>query len=205
MSTVAPFSTNWPSIPVPPYPVWRFTVAEYHRLLETGILGEDDDVELLEGWIVPKMTRSPAHDVAIELVDAALRAVLPAGWRVRIQSAITTSDSEPEPDLALVRGPIRSATGRHPEPREVGLAIEVSESSVETDRENKGRLYARAGVPYYWFVNLADSQVEVYSDPSGPVAPSGYGSCRVYLKGQMAPLVLDGQECGLLAINDLLP
>lgn len=203
MSVAPPIESNFTLAGPPPYPVWRFSVPKYHHLLETGILGEDDRVELLEGWIVPKMTRTPAHDLAIELIDAALRSVLPAGWRIRIQSAVTTSDSEPEPDLAVVKGPIRGTTSRHPAPADVGLLIEVSESSLETDRTNKGRIYARANVPIYWIVNLTDSQVEVYTDPSGP-AP-GYRRRQDFLRGDSLPFILAGQNLGTIAVSDLLP
>ena len=79
-------------------------VEEYQRLVEAGILTESDRVELLEGWIVPKLTRKPPHDCAIELVAAALQALLPPGWRLRIQSAVETADSQPEPDVAVVYG-----------------------------------------------------------------------------------------------------
>src|SRR5436305_4096318 len=99
MTTLA--RPNWKTTQLPPAPVRRFTVDEYHRMIQTGILEEDDSVELLEGWIVLKMPRNPPHDVAIDLAREAIETRLPAGWRVRVQSAITTSDSEPEPDLAV--------------------------------------------------------------------------------------------------------
>src|ERR1700722_1180240 len=81
----------------------RFSVPEYHRLTEIGILTEDDNVELIEGYIVLKMARNPPHDGTLHRVLKQLLKLLPAGWDVRIQSAITLSDSEPEPDLAVVR------------------------------------------------------------------------------------------------------
>src|SRR5205085_1775955 len=87
----------------PPFPVRRFTVDEYHRLIQSGILGEDERVELLEGWIVPKMPRNSRHDGTIDFVARALGLCLPSGRWCRTQEAITTVDSEPEPDLAVVR------------------------------------------------------------------------------------------------------
>ena len=105
---------------VPPLPVRRFTVEEYHQMIQAGVLGEDDDVELLEGWIVPKMARNPAHDAVVSMVMVdVLTPRLPKGWFCRGQSAITTADSEPEPDVAVVRGSTRdylgppSRPGRH--------------------------------------------------------------------------------------------
>ena len=85
--------------PLPTLLLRRFTVDEYHQMIQAGILGEDEPVELLEGWIVIKMPRNPEQDLALEKADIAIRDRLPAGWRIRIQSAITTDDSEPEPTL----------------------------------------------------------------------------------------------------------
>src|SRR3989440_12679489 len=80
----------------------RFSVAEYHRLIEIGILTEDDNLELIEGYLVHKMSRNPPHDSTLHEVLDLLTAPLPTGWKIRIQAAITLSDSEPEPDLAVV-------------------------------------------------------------------------------------------------------
>ena len=87
-----------------PFPVRRFSMDEYRRLGELGVLTEEDRVELLEGWIIPKMNLNPPHSVCVQLVNDFLRKRLPAGWIVRIQDPIRTADSEPEPDLAVVRG-----------------------------------------------------------------------------------------------------
>src|SRR5271155_4814826 len=81
----------------------RFTVAEYHRLTEMGILTEDDNLELLNGYLVHKMARNPPHDGTVQRVRKRLEKVLPAGWEIRVQSAVTLSESEPEPDVAVVR------------------------------------------------------------------------------------------------------
>jgi hypothetical protein len=113
---------------------------------ELAILTEDDRVELLEGWIVPKTVHNPPHDTTIELIDAALRPVLPKGYRLRIQSSITTADSEPEPDLAVVRGRARDHAARHPVPEETDIVIEVAGASLSRDRGTKLRLYARAEI-----------------------------------------------------------
>ncbi|MBY0526953.1 MAG: Uma2 family endonuclease [Gemmataceae bacterium] len=145
----------------PPYPVHKFTVDEYHQMIQVGLLTEEDSVELLEGWIVPKMPRNSPHDIAIELLQEALGDMLPADWRLRIQSAVTLPDSEPEPDVALVRGNARSRGGRHPGASDVGLIVEVADSSLIRDRQEKARLYARAAIVVYWIVNVADAQVEV--------------------------------------------
>src|ERR671939_923995 len=92
----------------------RFTVDEYHRLTELGILTEDDNLELIEGYLVLKMPRNPPHDGTIHRVLKRLVKLLPPGWDVRVQSAVTLVDSEPEPDLAVVREDPCGYLTRHP-------------------------------------------------------------------------------------------
>jgi Uma2 family endonuclease len=200
--------TRTPHLPaiLPPFPVHRFTVDEYHRLIETGVLGEDDDVELLEGWVVPKMPRSPTHDAVISiLINRRLTPRLPEGWFCRGQSAITTSDSEPEPDVAIIRGSEEDYLSRHPCPTEIALAIEVAESSLQQDRVHKARIYAAAGVPVYWIVNLIDRQIEVHTDPSGPDTTPAYRNRKDYKPGELVPFILDGREIGPIPVAELLP
>ena len=146
----------------------RFTVDEYHQMIQAGIIGEDDNVELLEGWIVPKMGRNPPHDTMISIVEAVLPPLLPKGLFCRGQSAITTTSSEPEPDIAVIRGTQRNSWGRHPGPADMAQVIEVADSSLSRDRTIKGPIYAAAAVPVYWIINLVDSQIEVYTNPTGP-------------------------------------
>src|SRR5437773_6503838 len=88
-----------------PLPIHRLTVEQYHRMIQTGVLTKNDRVELLEGLLVSKMPLSPSHDVTVSVTLRKLWSVWPEEWVVRVQSAITLDDSEPEPDLAVVRGP----------------------------------------------------------------------------------------------------
>jgi Uma2 family endonuclease len=189
----------------PPYPMHQFSVDEYHRMIQTGILTEDDAVELLEGWIVPKMPRNPPHDGTIQIATEVLRQRLPSGWQVRVQSALTTGDSEPEPDLAIVRGDTRTYLSRHPGPQDTALVVEVADSSLNRDRQDKGRLYARASIVCYWIINLVDEQVEVYTAPSGPDANPGYRQRQDYDVQSAVPLMIDGQDRGPVPVRDLLP
>jgi Uma2 family endonuclease len=190
----------------PPEPVRRFTVDEYHRMIHLGILKEDDPVELLEGWIVAKMPRNPPHDVAVALTQAALSAALPQAWICRGQSAVTTIDSEPEPDIAVVRGPIRRYVTNHPGPADLGLVVEVADSTLARDRTLKARLYARAIIPIYWIVNIPDRQIEVYSDPIGAAAAeSHYRQRQDFDVTGAVPLVLDGRTIATIPVRDLLP
>lgn len=186
----------------PPYPVVRFTVDEYHRFAELGLLDEMDRIELLEGCLVPKMTRSPQHAYAIELLSDLLQRILPAGWRIRVQLPITTPDSEPEPDLAIVRRD-RQSTG-HPTSVDVGLVIEVSDSSLSQDRVDKARLYARAGIVEYWVLNLRDRQLEVFQHPSELQTVPRYAKVVTIPCGQSVELHLDGIALPAISVTDML-
>jgi Uma2 family endonuclease len=183
----------------------RFSVAEYHKLIDIGILTEDDNLELLEGYLVHKMPHNPPHDGTIDLFSEALRRHLPASWILRIQQAITLGDSEPEPDGAVVRGNARTYLARHPGPADVGVVIEVANTTLDADRIDKCRIYARAGIVCYCIINVKDQQIEVYTAPSGPTASPGYGQRADYRVGDQVPLVLDGATAAVIAAQDLLP
>jgi len=189
----------------PPYPIRRFTVAEYEQIARADILDEDSNVELLEGWIVPKMTKYPPHDGTIDLVVYLLNRLLPAGWFPRVQNVIVTPDSEPEPDVAIVRGKPGDYRGRHPSGSDIGLIVEVADSTVRRDRRKAG-IYARAGIPSYWIVNLDDGQIETYADAVGKGKRVVYQSRKILLHGENdVTLVLDGKDVGKLRVGDLLP
>jgi hypothetical protein len=183
----------------------KFTVDQYHRLIETGFVTEDDNLELLEGYLIPKMSKNPPHEGCIDAANALLNAIKPPGWIVRIQQSLTLSDSEPEPDLLLARGTGRSYFTRHPGPSDTGLVIEVADSSLASDRTDKVRIYARAGIVCYWIVNVVDGQVEVYTAPSGPTSAPTYSQRQDYLPGSTVPLILDGKQIASIAVQDLLP
>ncbi len=204
MSIAMPMASLDP-LELAPVPVYRFTVEEYLRLVETGFFAEGERNELLEGWIVPKMTMNPPHTVAVGLADDALRAAIPEGWHVRGQSSLRSADSVPEPDLAIVRGARRDYRGRHPGPGDTGLAVEIADSSLATDRKLKARIYARAGIPFYWIINLVDRQIEAFADPTGPAEEPSYRSTNTYRDGDAVPLTLDGRECPAVVVAALLP
>src|SRR5689334_3065062 len=107
--------------PLPPQPVRRFTVAEYHQLLASGVLKSGDPYELLEGWIVAKMSRNSPHEATADKSEDAIRAALPSGWHLRGQKAITVSDSEPEPDIAIVIARTDRYVNGHPTPADITL------------------------------------------------------------------------------------
>jgi Uma2 family endonuclease len=192
-------------VQLPPEPVRRFTVEEYHQMIQSGVLKEDEPFELLEGWLIPKMTRNPPHGLAVALLEYELDRRLPGDWFRRGQSAVTTPDSEPEPDAAVVRGPLRRYAQQHPTPQDMTLVIEVADSSLQRDRTTKARLYARAGIPVYWIVNIPEMHVEAYTDPSGPGDEPAYRQRRDYGLDEALPLVIEGREVATIPVRDLLP
>jgi Uma2 family endonuclease len=190
---------------VPTVPIYRLTVAQYHAMAEAGILGENDPVELLEGWLVKKMTKHRPHSRSTLRTRRALERLLSGGWYVDTQEPITTLDSEPEPDVVVIRGEEQDYPDRHPEPNDVGILVEVADSSLQYDRGTKKRIYARAGIRVYWIVNLIERQIEVYTDPTGPADEPDYRQQQVYAVSDTLPVGLDGVEVGRLAVQDLLP
>ena len=184
--------------------MYRFTVEQYHRMIETGILTANDKVELVEGWIVEKMPHNPPHEATITRITRQLVRRLPDEWLLRVQSAITLPQSEPEPDFAIVAGPEDVYFKRHPVPRDIALVIEVADSTLLADRHAKARLYANARLAQYWIVNLVDSRIEVSTQPRAGKTPA-YRNQRNYGKGNRLPLVLAGTEVGQIPVQDLLP
>ena len=200
MSAVLEQSDRLDAFVTPPYPVRRFTVGEYHTMVASGALVEDDRVELLEGWIVPKVTHIPPHDWTVTRIAALLGKVLPDTWLLRVQCAVTTSDSEP--DHAIVRTPDDCYLQRHPQGKDIGLIIEVAETSVARDR-HKAAIYAADGIAVYWIINLKERQIEVHAAPV--VKERRFAERRVLLPGETLDLELDGQIIDTLAVADLLP
>ena len=177
----------------------RITVPEYHQLAQLGILTENDDLELIEGYLVHKMTRNAPHDGTLDDLVDLIFPLVTKDWKVRIQEAVTLSDSEPEPDLAVVRRHAVKYKQRHPGPADIGLIIEVADSTLDSDRADKCRIYARAGIPVYWIVNVADEQIEVYTSPVGDPAPE-YRVRTDRRSGDDIDVILDGRRVGSVSV-----
>lgn len=140
--------------------VSRLSVAEYHQLGEFNENGRR--TELIRGIVIEKMSKSPLHSAISKRLYDLIAALLPAGFVVRREDPLTFRDSEPEPDVAVVRGSELEFFESHPTTAE--LVIEVAVSSATLDRENAS-LYAEAGVPEYWIVLGNERCVEVYRQP----------------------------------------
>lgn len=189
---------------LPPYPVRKFTVEDYFKLVDIGLIDEDDNCELLEGWIVPKMGKKPLHDGTIDIVAGVLNEILPGGWFPRVQNVLETATSAPEPDFAVARGVRGSFTKRHPQGSDVGLVIEVADSTVQIDRR-KALIYGAAGVPQYWIINLPERCVEVYENPQPGSEGIRYAAPRILRGSDEAELVLDDQHVARISVAKLLP
>lgn len=181
--------------------LFRLGVSQYHAMVEAGILTADDPVELLDGYLVVKMPKNPPHTAATYLARKALERLLPGGWLVHAQEPLTLEGSEPEPDLLVVRGDPRGYLERHPGPGDVALVVEVADTSLGRDRGLKKRLYAAAGIPLYWVLNLVDRRLETFAEPAG----DDYRRLEVLGPEAEVAVELDGAELGRLSVRDLLP
>lgn len=186
-------------------PLFRLSVDQYHAMIRAGILTKHDSVELLEGWLIRKMAQNPPHSVVTELTAAKLRELGPSGWCVRSEKPITLSDSEPEPDAVLARGSTRSYAQRHPSAGEVALVVEVADATLAEDQGLKLRVYARAGIPVYWIVNVNQRRVEVHSEPTGSTDDPAYANHQNYDAGSEVPVIVDGRQIGTIRVAELLP
>ena len=149
----------------------RFGVGEYHRMAEAGIFGEDDRVELADGEIVEMTPIGWRHVRAVTILTQFLAGAL-AGYYVSVQNPVVFGEhDERQPDLALVRA--EALESALPTAGDVALVVEVAETSLSYDRDVKLPLYARAGVPEAWVVDLAAATIEVYASPG--VASLGAG------------------------------
>jgi Uma2 family endonuclease len=185
-----------------PSPLYRLTLDQYEAMVASGVFTGRERFHLVSGFLVAKMTQNDLHATADELCGEALGRVVPAGWHVRAAKPIRTPSqaSKPEPDRCVARGNIRDYVQKSPEPADIVLVVEISDSSVAEDRK-QAAIYAGGGIPVYWIVNPVDRQVEVNSDPG----PTGYRSRQEYRPGDSVPIAIGTQELGAIAVNDLLP
>jgi Uma2 family endonuclease len=184
-----------------PSPLHRLTLDEYEAMVTSGAFSPRDRLHLINGYLVDKMTQNDPHCTADDLCGAELTKVVPSGWYVRSAKPVRLPPhSKPEPDRCVVRGTIRDYSRRAPGPADVGLVVEVSDTSLNEDRK-LAQVYGASGIPVYWIVNLIDKKIEVYTEPG----PAGYASRVDYVAGQEVPVVLDGTEVGRIAVAEVLP
>jgi len=182
----------------------RWRRLEYERLVDLGIfVGER--LELLDGMLVVGEPQDSPHAAIVMQVGQVLAAAFGAGWHPRLQAPLALDEaSEPEPDVAVVAGTPRDYLGAHPST--AALVVEVADSSLRLDRRLKSGLYARAGLPEYWIVNLVDGVVEVHREPqpaSDAVYSWVYQSIEVLRPpATVTPLAAPGAR---IPVADLLP
>ena len=164
----------------------RFTVKEYYRMAETGVLRPDARVELLNGEIIDMSPIGPFHGGITKYLNQVFTTAARGRWITQVQDPVHLDDhSEPEPDLALVKPVADFYRRRHPQPEDVFLLIEISDSTLEADQTNKIPAYGRAGIVEVWIVNLNELTIEVYREPQF----DGYGAKTVWRAGDtLAPL-----------------
>ena len=187
----------------PPVESRRFTRAEYDRLVEQGFFDEDERIELLDGLLVCREPQGSRHAVAVDLAREALQRAFGRAYYVRGHSPVALDEvSEPEPDLAVVRGHAREYVAAHPS--SPVLVVEVADSSLARDRRRKGPLCARAGIAEYWIVNLIDDVLEVYREPERSAAGRWkYRSVALFgPRATVSPLAAPRRR---VRVADLLP
>jgi len=189
----------------PKEPIWPLRVHQYHEMIRTGILTDDDPVEFLEGLLVLKMPKNPPHRISTQVTRDVLGRLVPKGWYVDDQEPITTKDSEPEPDIAVIQGERRDYSGRHPYADEVALVVEVADTTLERDRTSKKRLYARSGIEIYWIINLVDRVIEVYTQPLSNAEEPDYQERRDYSPSEKIPVFIKNQVIAEIVVQELLP
>jgi Uma2 family endonuclease len=181
-----------------PIPRRRFTREEYYRMAELGLF-RGERVELIEGDIIKMSPVSAEHVTCVHRLFQWLFQVF-SDATVRIQSPLNLGDSEPEPDIAVVPG--KAGDYLHAHPTTALLVVEVAQTSLEYDREVKAPLYARAGIPEYWIVNLDGQCIEVYRDPAPMGEGFGYRSRRIYMRDERIACSYKPDET--LSVSDLL-
>jgi len=168
----------------------RFTLDEYHRLTELGFFHEDDRIELINGEIIQMVAKGKAHETCLRNLLRELPKIVGDRATLQSQAPITLpSNSEPEPDFAIVQNRDDNYLSAHPEPADVLLVMEVSDSSLDYDQGIKIPLCSKADIFDYWIFNLFDNYLECYSEPyQDNQGKYGYLNKRIVLPNQVIPL-----------------
>lgn len=142
----------------------KWSVDDYHRMVKAGIL-RDRRVELLVGEIIEMSPETPIHYTTAKRGAKYLEELLSGKADIRFNGPITLSDSEPEPDIAIVRLPESSYNDRHPTPQDIFWIVEIAKTSLKKDSDLKTAIYAKAGIREYWIVDLSNQQTIVFRNP----------------------------------------
>ncbi len=176
----------------------RWSREEYERMITAGVFHPEARLELIEGEIVNMTPQGSLHATAVRLVEDRLRSIFQGGFDVRVQMPLALGDdSEPEPDVAVVPGSPRDYRDAHP--AKAVLVVEVADATLAFDREQKKRVYARAGIPEYWIVNLVERWLEVYREPDG----EDYRHHAILWPGESLSPIAASQ--GTIPVSELMP
>jgi Uma2 family endonuclease len=179
----------------------RWTVEDYHRMGEFGILHADERTELIAGQVLFMAAKGTPHVTALRLLAIALDALLAdLAFFASTQDPIQLDGfSEPEPDCAIVRGTILDYADRHPCPSDIAFVVEVADSTLKYDTEVKDKLYAQSGITDYWVLDLKNRQLHVFRNPT----PTGYTSHLILTEpNQITPIAFPNIT---LNLTDILP
>lgn len=186
-------------------PLRRFTVDEYHRMMEADVFVGGPKCELIHGVILEKPVPKPPHSKSTARLLRRLVPLFPEpDWFVAIQDSITLSDSEPEPDFLAATGPEEKYDARHPGLDDLVLVVEVSDATIGFDRKTKLALYAGSGIVQYWIIDVNARRIEVYTQPRGGKNPT-YRKKAEYRPGDAVPVTVGGKKLGTIPVSDLLP
>ncbi len=169
----------------------RFTRADYHRMGAMGLFAPHPHVELIHGEIIEMSPKGIAHEACLRTLLRQLFAMVSESYVIGCQSPISIGDSsEPEPDVSIAIGSEANYTERHPTGREVLLAIEISDSTLQFDQTAKLHLYAESQILHYWIFNLVDHRLEAYRNPVRNDRDWQYQEVQTYAAGDQIELPL---------------
>jgi Uma2 family endonuclease len=184
---------------------YRLTVRQFEKMIDAGIFRDQDHVELLGGILVDKMKKNDPHNFGVGTLGDLLREIVRPDWIVREEKSIVLGlFSRPEPDLAIVRAPRERYRTSSPRVPDIGLLVEVADTSYAKDRGDKWRRYAASGIPAYWIVNVPQRRLEVYSSPSGRGKSAEYRQATIYGPDQEVPVIVEGRELGRIKVSDIV-
>ncbi len=185
-----------------------FTVEEYFKLFELGILKAHEKTELIHGQVLKMLPQGIPHSqVVIKFVERFYDSIPKDEWCVYAQNTIELNGHLPEPDLCVVNGPSTRYDHQRPTTENIAYLIEVADSSLEYDRGEKLSLYAEAGIKRYWIINLVDEQIEIHSEPMAATetSPATYRTRTIVRKEETAWLEFSGERVLSFRLVDFLP
>ena len=185
--------------------LYRFTLDQYRRMSELEIISSKDHCELINGYVIDEPILNPPHASTSTKLLREFFGILDDNYSIRSDKPIELEalDSSPCPDLVVAQGSHNRYDYRHPQPKDIFLVIEVSDTSLRKDQTTMLELYALDKIPIYWIVNLPEKKVEVYSQPRAGKKPT-YKKREEFVPGQSIPIVLNGNSVGELAVSDFL-